>query len=82
MLSVLCDPDAMKKAVVITTMWGEAMSEIVDFTRLFRVFTSHQPMCRLYLHASALNNTEYDLYTSSSLNDLAESHATNDDETN
>ena len=38
-------------------------------------------MRRLNLHASALNDAEYDLYTSS-LDDLAESHATNDDETN
>jgi hypothetical protein len=36
-------------------------------------------MRRLNLHASALNDAEYALYTAS-LDDLAESHTTNDDD--
>ena len=36
-------------------------------------------MRRLNLHASALTDTEYDLYTTS-LDELSEEHATNDDD--
>jgi hypothetical protein len=57
----------------------------VNFTRLLPSHIQRQltngPMRRLNLHASALNGAEFDLYTSS-LDGLAESHATNDDEMN